>query len=59
MKARQDCSIELRDLTLAYGERDIIRGLNLDVRRGEILSLLGPSSSEAFSRLSLIALTPL
>jgi putative spermidine/putrescine transport system ATP-binding protein len=43
MTSREDYSIELKDLTLGYGERDIISGLNLDVRRGEILSLLGPS----------------
>ena len=55
MKARQDCSIELRDLTLAYGERDIIRGLNLDVRRGEILSLLGPSGCGKTTTLHAIA----
>ncbi|AOB38194.1 ABC transporter ATP-binding protein [Bordetella parapertussis] len=55
MKARQDYSIELRDLTLAYGERDIIRGLNLDVRRGEILSLLGPSGCGKTTTLHAIA----
>ena len=55
MKARQDCSIELRDLTLAYGERDIIRGLNLDVRRGEILSLLSPSGCGKTTTLHAIA----
>jgi len=55
MTARQDYSIELKDLTLGYGERDIISGLNLDVRRGEILSLLGPSGCGKTTTLHAIA----
>jgi putative spermidine/putrescine transport system ATP-binding protein len=52
-----DCeySIELKGLSLGYGERDIICGLDLDIRRGEILSLLGPSGCGKTTTLHAIA----
>jgi len=37
--------IEIRNLKTAYGSRIVHRGLNLDVRRGEILSIVGGSGS--------------
>lgn len=55
MTAPDDYSIELEELTLGYGERDIITGLNLSVRRGEILSLLGPSGCGKTTTLHAIA----
>ncbi|GAA5237138.1 ABC transporter ATP-binding protein [Verticiella sediminum] len=55
MTASEDYSIELKNLTLGYGERDIISGLNLNVRRGEILSLLGPSGCGKTTTLHAIA----
>ncbi|MBV7482960.1 ABC transporter ATP-binding protein [Bordetella sp. BOR01] len=55
MTEREDYSIELKGLTLGYGDRDIISGLNLDIRRGEILSLLGPSGCGKTTTLHAIA----
>src|SRR5258708_3561429 len=37
--------ISLRDLSVSYGEREILHGISLDVRRGETLVLLGGSGS--------------
>lgn len=37
--------IEIRNLKTAYGNRIIHEGLNLDVRKGEILSIVGGSGS--------------
>lgn len=37
--------IEVRDLTKSYGDRSVIRGLNLSVRRGEIFGILGPNGA--------------
>ncbi len=37
--------IEIQDLTTAYGSKVIHRGLNLTVKRGEILSIVGGSGS--------------
>ncbi len=37
--------IEIRDLTVGFGERLIMEGLALDVRRGEILGVVGASGT--------------
>ena len=37
--------IDVRDLVVAFGSRKILDGLSFDVRRGEILGLIGPSGS--------------
>ncbi|MFD5764220.1 ABC transporter ATP-binding protein [Streptomyces sp. NPDC127049] len=34
-----------RGLTMAYGEVDVLRGVDLDVRRGEVFALLGPNGA--------------
>jgi spermidine/putrescine ABC transporter ATP-binding subunit len=38
-------AVRLRDITKTYGSVIAVRGLDLDVHRGEFLSLLGPSGS--------------
>ncbi len=35
--------IQVRDLVVAFGERTILKGLSLDVKRGEILGFVGAS----------------
>ncbi|MCW5602948.1 MAG: ATP-binding cassette domain-containing protein [Burkholderiales bacterium] len=40
-----DCIIEIRDLWTQFGTQVIHRGLNLCVKRGEVLSLVGGSGS--------------
>ncbi|HVH59570.1 MAG TPA: ABC transporter ATP-binding protein [Candidatus Sulfotelmatobacter sp.] len=37
--------ISLRDLRVSYGEREILHGIDLDVKRGETLVILGGSGS--------------
>jgi phospholipid/cholesterol/gamma-HCH transport system ATP-binding protein len=37
--------IKVRDLVVGFGERDVLKGLNLDVRRGEILGFVGGSGA--------------
>ncbi|HME13270.1 MAG TPA: ABC transporter ATP-binding protein [Candidatus Acidoferrum sp.] len=37
--------ISLRDLRVRYGEREILHGINMEVRRGETLVILGGSGS--------------
>jgi phospholipid/cholesterol/gamma-HCH transport system ATP-binding protein len=39
----QALAISVRDLTVGFGERNVLDGLSLDVRRGEILGLVGAS----------------
>jgi len=35
--------LSLRELRVAYGDREILHGINFDVRRGETLVILGGS----------------
>lgn len=37
--------IDVRDLVVAFGSHKVLDGLSFDVRRGEILGLIGPSGS--------------
>ncbi len=35
--------VEIRDLHFAYGERSVLRGVNLDIPRGKLVAILGVS----------------
>ena len=35
--------IRVRDLVVGFGSKIVMKGLNLDIRRGEILGFVGPS----------------
>ncbi|MEU6947454.1 ABC transporter ATP-binding protein [Streptomyces sp. NPDC046316] len=37
--------IQVRDLTMAYGDVDVLRGVDLDIHRGEVFALLGPNGA--------------
>jgi phospholipid/cholesterol/gamma-HCH transport system ATP-binding protein len=39
----QTPAISVRDLTVGFGEKNVLDGLSLDVRRGEVLGLVGAS----------------
>ena len=41
----QEAIVKIRDLVVRLGGRDILQGLSLDVRRGEILGIVGGSGS--------------
>jgi phospholipid/cholesterol/gamma-HCH transport system ATP-binding protein len=40
-----EAMLSLRDLRVCYGEREILHGINFDVKRGETLVILGGSGS--------------
>jgi phosphate transport system ATP-binding protein len=40
-----DAVIATRDLTLSFGDRAILSGINTDVRRGMVTALIGPTGS--------------
>lgn len=40
-----DAIIRVRDITVQFGETRVLDGLNLDVKRGEILGFVGPSGA--------------
>ncbi|KNF07869.1 ABC-type spermidine/putrescine transport system, ATPase component [Gottschalkia purinilytica] len=47
--------IELQDISVAYGKNVILKDLNLNVEKGELVSLLGPSGCGKTTTLRLIA----
>jgi ABC-2 type transport system ATP-binding protein len=44
-RADGDLAIEVRDLRVRYGDFEAVRGIDLDVRRGEIFALLGTNGA--------------
>src|SRR5690348_10137593 len=44
-RADDEVMLSLRDLHVCYGEREILHGINFDVKRGETLVILGGSGS--------------
>ncbi len=45
MTSNPEAVIEVRDLTVGFGDTDVLKGLSLDVYRGEVLGLVGGSGS--------------
>ena len=43
--ARNNIAVEVKDLTKSYGSQTVLGGLDLTVRIGEVVALLGPSGS--------------
>lgn len=37
--------IEVTDLRKAFGKNEVLKGMNLNVKRGEVISMIGPSGS--------------
>ena len=46
--------LSLRDVCFAYGQRQVLTGIDLELRRGEIIGLLGPNGSGKSTLLSLL-----
>ncbi|MGH9363949.1 MAG: ABC transporter ATP-binding protein [Thermoanaerobaculia bacterium] len=42
---RGDTIVEFRDVWKRYGNREVLAGVNLKIRRGEVLCILGPSGT--------------
>ena len=49
-----DNLVEIRDLRFAYGRRPVLRGVNLDIARGQVVAILGTSGSGKTTLLQLI-----
>lgn len=54
MDAVSDNLIEIRDLDYARGRRQIFKGLNITIRRGEVTAIMGPSGTGKTTLLRLI-----
>ena len=51
-----EIAAELRDATKTYGDKMVLSSINLQVREGEILALLGPNGSGKTTILKILAL---
>jgi ABC-2 type transport system ATP-binding protein len=40
-----DPVVEVRDLRMRYGNRDVLAGVDFEIARGEVLALLGPNGA--------------
>ncbi|OMI91479.1 multidrug ABC transporter ATP-binding protein [Streptomyces sp. M1013] len=41
----EETVVEARGVTMAYGGADVLRGVDLDIHRGEVFALLGPNGA--------------
>ncbi|TIM13830.1 MAG: amino acid ABC transporter ATP-binding protein, partial [Mesorhizobium sp.] len=37
--------LELKDVKLSYGSTEVLNGVNLSVKRGDVVSIIGPSGT--------------
>jgi phospholipid/cholesterol/gamma-HCH transport system ATP-binding protein len=54
MSKPQENIVEIRDLDYSRGPREIFKGLNIDIRRGNITAIMGPSGTGKTTLLRLI-----
>jgi polar amino acid transport system ATP-binding protein len=52
--ATAEYMVQARDVYKSFGSTEVLKGINLDVRQGEVMSLLGPSGSGKSTFLRLI-----
>ena len=54
-EVKRDIQLSIRGLRKSFGDAEILKGVDLDLRRGEVVVILGPSGSGKSTLLNLIA----
>jgi len=49
-----DGNIEIRDLHFSYGSREVLHGINLSIRKGEMIGIVGPSGAGKTTLINLL-----
>lgn len=47
-------AIDVRDLRMRYGHKDVLTGVNFNARRGEVVALLGPNGAGKTSTIEIL-----
>jgi iron(III) transport system ATP-binding protein len=55
MKEHKPAGIKIKDLNLAFGDTEVLKGVNLEIEPGEFFAFLGPSGSGKSTLLRAIA----
>ena len=50
-----ECAIRLKGVTKSFGRTPVLRGIDLDVPTGQVLSLLGPNGSGKTTLINILA----
>ena len=50
-----ECVLSIRDLSVRAGDRKVLQGLDLEIRRGEVVAVTGPNGAGKTSLLRAIA----
>jgi ABC-2 type transport system ATP-binding protein len=45
MEYAGDCAISIRNLRMSYGEKNVLKGIDLDVYKGQIIGYIGPNGA--------------
>ena len=45
MSGNHDVIVRMRGVTKSFGTHQVLKGVDLDVRRGEVIAVIGPSGS--------------
>ena len=55
MENPQENLVEIRDMSFRRGDRAIFDGVNINIRRGQVTAIMGPSGTGKTTLLRLIA----
>jgi len=49
-----DVTVEIRNLSMSYGEKKVLKGINLEIHQGEIIGYIGPNGAGKSTTIKII-----